>query len=228
MSHLETIAIAHTAQCKLRMAANKPDRNLRFLLGHALTLDNINVRLMQIEDESKIVQKPSHANSIKFKAHNNSGVKGSPLSARQKTPPPPQDLDGDDSDGASTDSDHEGPSLSRFASAAAQPPRRLSPEPAKKTEKKVDDYLSSSDDDGELESFLASLEEQLDKISLKKKITESKPDESLAHMYHNVAGCPCHKTEAPELKNFWEISSQDLGGVKGMDNMRIAVAEIMV
>lgn len=222
MSQRETISLAHTANCKLKLAASRPDRNLRLLLGHALTVDNINLRLMQIEDDSKIVSKPNHANSIKFKAHDNSGVKRSPLSNRQKTPPPVQDNDED-----STDSDQEGPSLTRFASAAAQPPRRLSPEPSKKTTP-ADDYLSSSSDE-ELESFLSSLAGQLDKMSLKKKITESKPDEDLAKLYHDISACPCHNNpDAPQLQNFWELSAHDLGGIKGMDNIRVAVAEVMV
>ncbi|OQV03170.1 hypothetical protein CLAIMM_08249 [Cladophialophora immunda] len=47
-----TYTLAHTAQCKLKIAANRPDRNLRFVLGHAFTLDNLMVRIVEIENQS--------------------------------------------------------------------------------------------------------------------------------------------------------------------------------
>ena len=47
-----TYTLAHTAQCKLKLAANRPDRNLRFVLGHAFTLDNLMLRIVEIENRS--------------------------------------------------------------------------------------------------------------------------------------------------------------------------------
>ncbi|KIY01405.1 uncharacterized protein Z520_02957 [Fonsecaea multimorphosa CBS 102226] len=47
-----TYTLAHTAQCKLKIAANRPDRNLRFVLGHAFTLDNLMVRIVEIENQN--------------------------------------------------------------------------------------------------------------------------------------------------------------------------------
>ncbi|ETI28315.1 hypothetical protein G647_00764 [Cladophialophora carrionii CBS 160.54] len=47
-----TYTLAHTAQCKLKLAANRPDRNLRFVLGHAFTLDNLMLRIVEIENKS--------------------------------------------------------------------------------------------------------------------------------------------------------------------------------
>ncbi|OAL40077.1 hypothetical protein AYO20_00495 [Fonsecaea nubica] len=47
-----TYTLAHTAQCKLKLAANRPDRNLRFVLGHAFTLDNLMVRIVEIENQN--------------------------------------------------------------------------------------------------------------------------------------------------------------------------------
>lgn len=47
-----TYTLAHTAQCKLKLAANRPDRNLRFVLGHAFTLDNLMLRIVEIENHS--------------------------------------------------------------------------------------------------------------------------------------------------------------------------------
>ncbi|KAJ9609156.1 hypothetical protein H2200_006928 [Cladophialophora chaetospira] len=47
-----TYTLAHTVQCKLKLAANRPDRNLRFVLGHAFTLDNLMLRIVEIENKS--------------------------------------------------------------------------------------------------------------------------------------------------------------------------------
>ncbi|KAK0099488.1 hypothetical protein ONS95_004696 [Cadophora gregata] len=49
MSVRETYKIAHTARCKLQMAADRPDRDLRFILGHAFTLDKLRLRIAEIE-----------------------------------------------------------------------------------------------------------------------------------------------------------------------------------
>jgi hypothetical protein len=48
----QTYSIAHSAKCKLNLAANRPDRNLRFVLGHAFTLDKVLLRIVEIENES--------------------------------------------------------------------------------------------------------------------------------------------------------------------------------
>ena len=47
-----TYRVAHSARCKLSLAANRPDRNLRFVLGHAFTLDNVLLRIVEIENHS--------------------------------------------------------------------------------------------------------------------------------------------------------------------------------
>ena len=48
----QTYTIAHSAQCKLNLAANRPDRNLRFVLGHAFTLDKVLLRIVEIENKT--------------------------------------------------------------------------------------------------------------------------------------------------------------------------------
>ena len=48
----QTYLIAHSAQCKLNLAANRPDRNLRFVLGHAFTLDKVLLRIVEIENKT--------------------------------------------------------------------------------------------------------------------------------------------------------------------------------
>ncbi|EXJ85566.1 hypothetical protein A1O1_05930 [Capronia coronata CBS 617.96] len=52
LSPTTAYTLAHTAQCKLKLAANRPDRNLRFVLGHAFTLDNLMLRIVEIENHS--------------------------------------------------------------------------------------------------------------------------------------------------------------------------------
>jgi hypothetical protein len=47
-----TYALAHSARCKLHLSANRPDRNLRMVLGHAFALDNMLVRIVEIENQS--------------------------------------------------------------------------------------------------------------------------------------------------------------------------------
>ena len=47
-----TYALAHSARCKLALSANRPDRNLRMVLGHAFALDNLLVRIVEIENDS--------------------------------------------------------------------------------------------------------------------------------------------------------------------------------
>src|SRR5437764_15303800 len=53
----ETYILAHTARCKLQMAADKPDRNLRFILGHAFTFDKLMCRIVEIENEQDTMLK---------------------------------------------------------------------------------------------------------------------------------------------------------------------------
>jgi len=52
LNSVTTYTLAHTAQCKLKLAANRPDRNLRFVLGHAFTLDNLMLRIVEIENSN--------------------------------------------------------------------------------------------------------------------------------------------------------------------------------
>lgn len=47
-----TYSLAHTAQCKLKLSAKRGDRDLRFILGHAFTLDNVMLRIMEIENNN--------------------------------------------------------------------------------------------------------------------------------------------------------------------------------
>jgi hypothetical protein len=241
MSHRETLTLAHTAQCKLKLAVDKPDRDLRFIVGHALTLDTLTLRLIQIEKDSSTVKKPSHSSSVRFKAAGGDGIGRSPLSGRRKTPPPQTtgnvvhgvDEVLDDEYGEvepKNESSDEELSLQRFTSGAARPPRYPQIEKSPPEAKKAKNYSASasSSDDEDLQTFLEQLERDLSKESLQ-KYTNSKSDEKLATLYNSVQKCPCHQTDAPEFENFWEIpKDQKSGDMKGFDSPMFVLAEVKV
>lgn len=224
MSIKQTYTLAHTAQCKLRMAAEKPDRNLRFLVGHAMHLDSLNLRILEIE---RGIEQPDHASDVRFKGAGNAVAAGgnhlpskSPaVGRRTRSPPPPtvdEDDDSDDGDDGLSDDGNEDEeaelALQRFPSAAAQPhPPPLDPS---------DDSSSSSDEDDEL----ALPARQSPDPAVLRLITQGKGDEVLANLYKSVKSCPCqaeHK-EAPVFQNIWELPQEGDGKV------RRAVAEVAI
>jgi hypothetical protein len=236
MSYREALSLAHTAQCKLHLAVDRPDRNLRFIVGHALTVDALNLRLVQVAEEEPIV-KPRHSGSVKFRVPGGDGLKSSPLAGRQTSPPPQSGVNvADEAESeveakAYSDEERLGEteddelSLTRFPSAAAQPPRRPVQE---RKPIKADQPSDNSSDDEELESFLELIQRNLNPESLK-QITAADTDKSLAHLYHSVQNCTCHKTDAPKLENFWDVPvDQKLAAEHGFDGMKFALAEITV
>jgi len=207
MSLKETYSLAHTAQCKLRMAAERPDRNLRFLVGHAMHLDSLMLRIVQIEET---IDQPQHASEVKFKgAGIDSEHHKSPLSCRS---PPPQAEEEDEEldqepidDDAEEDDEDDDLGLTRFASGTAEPPRYPENPP----------QLIPSDEDSE-----SSDEEDYNPDLLKDIISKNNDgDQFLADLYNDVKGCICHKSDAPAVGRMWELPSEK-GGV------RTAVAEI--
>lgn len=216
MSLKETLSLAHTAQCKLHIAANRPDRNLRFVLGHALTLDTLSLRLMQIEEEQAIVEQPKHATGIKFKAAGNG------TSGRRRSPPPSrlshavdpdEEEDGEDDYGVDDDDESDDEqdelALTRFPSGSARAPQ---PPP-----------LVPSDDDSDEEDEPPSppplTDEELRRIVNSKG---SDGDVLLTSLYKGIKGCRCHgQTDtAPNVEQLWEVPAQDNKGP------RFAVAQI--
>src|SRR5947209_18264183 len=150
MADDEAYTLAHTAQCKLRMAADKPDRNLRFILGHAFTFDKLMCRIVEIENERDSMPKlDGHVSTerrVSFKDNSDrptgpfrqevqpptkKGAKG----ARAPSPPPDQKVahmdDSLDSDDCAFEDDEDADdpslSLSRTVSASARPPPNLIP-----------------------------------------------------------------------------------------------------
>jgi hypothetical protein len=214
MSLKETYTVAHTAQCKLKMAVSRPDRNWRFIVGHAVTLDNVMLRIVQMEEA---IEKAPQASDVRFKGA--AGVpKPSPLSQQSnqrqtKSPPPPPRPESDSEEEEDEDileyceETQEDLGLMRFPSGSARPPQPPDLVPS-------DD--SSSDEEDELTVMLQGMD-------LTKLKSVGKENEEMAGVYNSIQKCPCHQSEAPPIENFWELPGKERG-----DGVRTGVVEIRV
>ena len=208
----ETLSIAHTAECKLHLAATRPDRDLRFLLGHALTLDSITLRLLEIDRETSTIAQPRHASSVKFQAAGNGST------VRRRSPPPSRlaeidasDEEEDEEDDLSSDDDQDELALMRFPSGSERAPEEV---PGL-----VEEDGSSDEEEGPRSP------EGLDEEFLR-GVTSGEGDGELMDMYAKVKKCPCHghHVDAPELGRIWELPPKT--GEERADGVRIAVAEV--
>jgi hypothetical protein len=218
MSATETYSLAHTARCKLQLAADTPDRNLRFILGHAFTLDKLRLRIAEIEmdssEEEEDVRDEPRDRRVRFRK----SAAGPRTTEHKRSPPPDQfaDLDGTDShsdesgEGIEEGSDDEGDddlSLRRFQSGAAREPQP----------QMIDDDSSSSEEE-ELESPPPMPSE--DELRM---ITGGEDDGELADMYQHVAECPCHGQKGPHASSLWKIPQKP-----GQEGGRYAVVAVDV
>lgn len=223
MSAADTIRIAHTAKCKLHLAANHPNRNFRLILGHALTLDKVMLRVAEIESDSSddgdeegvADEEPSgpQQRRVSFSAASrarHAAATGTPSGDGRKRSPPPQPFEhdddaADDDDEIEDDDDAGELSLQRFPSAAAQPPRMIQDEGDDDPEEPISPPLYTPSED-EL-----------------KQITGGAGNPELANQYRNVVRCPCskHHSSAPKVSNVWEIPNQ-----KGGNGGRVAVVQV--
>jgi hypothetical protein len=202
MSATETYSLAHTARCKLQMAADRPDRNLRFILGHAFTLDKLRLRIaeieMDMEEEEDLKDELNEPIAAPMARRVSFGSNARPASTieRKRSPPPNQfaDLGGEDEDEEEEeddveedDEDDEGLGLQRFESGSARQPQMIDDE-------------GDSDEEEELKSPPPIPNE--DELRM---ITGSEGDEELEEAYEHVAGCPCHGQKGPHASHVWEI-----------------------
>ena len=207
MSLKEAYHLAHTAQCRLNIAANRPDRNLRFVVGHLMHYEALRLRIVEIEHD---ISQGHHAKSVQFKGTGHVCTatelprKPSTGQLGRRSPPPvalPTTTSDDDlSDGSDTEEDGEELSLQRFPSGAARPPRAL----PDLTPDEIGELSGSDEDDDE-------------------PVTPDEPDPEsvelalkgdnnglLAQMYEGVRRCPCHgKTDAPSIENVWELPQSE-------------------
>jgi hypothetical protein len=200
------------------IAADQPDRNLRFILGHAFTLDKLRLRVLEIQTE--INNSENDAELPTFTAvgprrvsfSNNAKLHST---TKNRSPPPGGEvqLDSSSDDGyeeddeGEDDDEDEGLSLRRFESASVQPPRM------------IEDEDSDGEDDRDEPVSPPPLPTELELQT----ITEGPESEDLAELYHHVKGCACsaEHSNAPGIKRAWEIPQKP-----GYQGNRVAVVEV--
>jgi len=199
------------------MAADQPDRNLRFILGHAFTLDKLRLRVLEIENEISSSEEESELPSLdaerprRVSFANNAKL---PYTTKNRSPPPSADTqhesssseDGYEEDDEGEDEEDGDLSLRRFESATAQPPRIIQDE-------------SSDEDDGIEPVSPPTLPTEMELQT----ITEGPTSEGLTDLYHHVKGCPCsaEHENAPGISRAWEIPQK-----AGYEGNRIAIVEV--
>jgi hypothetical protein len=221
MSLKETYSLAHTARCKLQLSVDRPDRNLRFVVGHAMHLDSLMLRIVEIEES---VQQPQHASAVKFRGTPASGSTGAlprlPRTMAKRSPPPraeelDSDEDEDEDEDVEDDGDEEDLGLTRFPSGSAAPPRHAQHTPQLIPSDGDSSSSSDDDDDGDGDGLAGR-----DPESFRDIINgNSNGDQFLAELYNDVKNCPCHKSDAPKIERAWEIPGEEGG-------KRMAVVEV--
>lgn len=228
MSRTETYTLAHTARCKLQMAADRPDRNLRFILGHAFTLDNLRLRIAEIETDTSAYISDSdededlptcNANVVPVGKPRKVSFGSSPrptnvggVGGRPKSPPPDElaQLSSSESEEEEDDIEEddefeeEGLGLTRFESATAKAPRMV-----------PDEEDDEEDDIGPKSPELLPSEGDL------KLIIGQEGDEELQQAYTQIGRCPCHASHGPAVEKVWELKGQT-----GEHGGRMAVVQV--
>ncbi|KAK3718649.1 hypothetical protein LTR37_004866 [Vermiconidia calcicola] len=231
MSLKEAYSLAHSAECRLSMEANRPERNLRFVVGHLMHYESLRLRIVEIEHD---ISKSSRAQSVAFKGTGRwspdaGEVRKKPSTGqlgggRRKSPPPsnkpiPYDPEQDDeiddddpwSGGSDSGGEEENLGLQRFPSGSArapQPPPDLMPD---------DDDHDDYDDDPESP-------EEPDQAMVQELI-QGEGREDLANLYEGVRKCPCHRhKDAPSFEKMWELPEQE----QKKEGVTRAVAQVFV
>lgn len=197
MSLPEVYRLAHTAECRLQMAANAKSRDLRFVVGHLMHYESLRLRIVEIEHD---IGRSQRAKAVQFQGTGDLKKKPSTGQLGRRSPPPPPNnapipgLDTEDednlSDSASDDEDDDGElGLTRFPSGSARPPP-LEPDDGEDDDEDSDELVSPTEpDQAELEQAIKG---------------ESNP--LLASYYNSTKKCPCHgKTDADTFERVWEL-----------------------
>ncbi|KAK5114358.1 hypothetical protein LTR62_002610 [Meristemomyces frigidus] len=225
MSLKEAYTLAHTAQCRLNIEASRPDRNLRFVVGHLMHYEHLRLRIVEIEHD---ISKSHRAQAVAFKGTGHVGgeaLRHKPSTGQlgKRSPPPSvlesaDDYDDDDEDedfddDMEIDAEEDGLGLMRFPSGSArapQPPPELEPDDDEDEDDDVNEPVSPEEPDQ------ATIEQAL----------KGQADELLMQGYNNVRKCPCHgKTKgAPEITRMWELPASEQNGKS--PGVTYAVAEV--
>lgn len=228
----DTYSLAHTAQCKLRLAANRPDRNLRLVLGHAFTLDALTLRILQIEEEQQhdeVEQKNTNQGHTTGRHVSFSAASTRPSEehrgrqsarGRQAASPPPEpeavpDSISDEEDVSEDDEfdeeEDDSAPLTRFVSASAMPPRS------------IDDVKNGGNTFDEDPKVSSPPPMTLDEAQLREVVNDGQ-DDILAGLYEGIRSCGCQKEtgkpEAPILSKIWKVPGP-LTGQQGMPQLAV-------
>jgi len=215
MSLPEVYRLAHTAECRLQMAAGAKERDLRFVVGHLMHYESLRLRIVEIEHD---ISKSDRARAVQFQGAGELKKKPSTgqLGRRSPPPPPPSSkhqssplddrhipgLDDDEedelSDSASDDVDLDGDdddddddlSLTRFPSGSARPPP-LEADEGDEVDEYADEPVSP---------------EEPDQASIEQAV-KGESNELLAAYYNRTRKCSCHgKTDdAESFGRVWEL-----------------------
>ncbi|KAI7228815.1 hypothetical protein KC330_g7740 [Hortaea werneckii] len=232
MSLKEAYSLAHSAQCRLNIEASRPDRNLRFVVGHLMHYESLRLRIVEIEHD---ISRDQRAKAVQFQERM-SGQKGSEGESRLRSqpstgdlrkqqprrkspPPPPSSTAQDDEDDdelpddllADDDDEEEGLGLQRFPSGSARPPQ---PPP---------DLEPDDDEDEDEDDYDPPSPEEPSEAALHFAM-RNQPNEQLAKSYSQVRGCPCHRSQAPAIDRLWELRDEKTA-VEGRTRAVVEVAE---
>ncbi|KAL2064489.1 hypothetical protein VTL71DRAFT_4983 [Oculimacula yallundae] len=245
MSVRETYKIAHTARCKLQMAADRPDRDLRFILGHAFTLDKLRLRIAEIEvsgssdsdsepedDLPRAVCDGSHAQTkpgemggrrVSFQTGkaggngNGIGIKGE--KDRRRSPPPPVQTPVLEEDTESDEDDIEEDVEDEEEDLGLVRFGSAAAQPPRIVDDEADVETGGVEvlEGQEIEALDPKKysEEEL------RKLCEGQSSQELRDAYTGVAGCPCHGKHGPQIENFWELPQPE-----GVVGPRLAIMQV--
>jgi hypothetical protein len=86
MSLPEVYRLAHTAECRLQMAASAKSRDLRFVVGHLMHYESLRLRIVEIEHD---IGRSQRAKEVQFKGTGDLKKKPSTGQLGRRSPPPP-------------------------------------------------------------------------------------------------------------------------------------------
>jgi len=221
----DTYSLAHTARCKLHIAADRPDRDLRFVLGHAFTLDNVMLRVVEIEKENTVKYDPEqdekdmsewnqrvHATrpplggfGERRVSFQNTGRSLGSFSGRNRSPPAPPKADVSSSEDEDDDDDDDRDDRLIEEDEDSDDDdlslRRFA-SGAARPPRLVDD---ESDSDSEDEDEPVSPEGMPSDAELQ-RICSGPESKELKGLYGDVKSCPCHGHDqsAPGVQKVWE------------------------
>lgn len=193
MSLREAYTLAHTAQCRLQMEASRPDRKLRFVVGHLMHYESMRLRIVEIEHDIS----RSRRNSIQGTAHHQ-------FQHRSATNPvtAPSSIYDDLDDEYEDEEEDAGLSLQRFPSGSSRPPDM------------IPDDEEEDDEDEEYDEPVSP--DEPDSATLEKCV-KAEANETYASMYEAVRKCKCHdKSDAPTFDRMWDLPPDQRGNRKGV------------